>query len=451
MVNILYLHTHDSVRFLQPYGYAIPTPHLMTLAQEGVLFRSCFCAAPSCSASRSAMLTGMNPHSSGMIGLAHRGFSLKDPRQHLAHYLAEHGFETVLCGVQHEITHGHESELGYEQFLQGKITPDEDLPFTAEREQARRAAQDFENASVAANYLLQPKTRPFFLSLGLQSTHFDLPKPALNINPAYIQPPPTLPDNPITRRDMAGYLTLARQADQCFGLVLSALHQSGLDEDTLVLYTTDHGVAFPMMKCTLYDYGIGVALILRFPGGCHGGSVVDALVSHLDIFPTICDLTNLPRPKWLEGKSLIPLIEEEVDILDDEIFAEVTYHAAYEPMRCVRTERYKYIRYFDKYEETIKTNIDWSPSKDFLLEHGLRERAHDPPEMLFDLYFDPTERVNLVEDPHYGEIRQDLSDRLKGWMEATDDPLLHGYISKPSGTVANRKNGIHPFEMEWEA
>ena len=451
MVNILYLHTHDSGRFLQPYGYAIPTPNLMVLAQEGVLFRNCYCAAPSCSASRSAMLTGMNPHSTGMIGLAHRGFTLNDPRQHLTHYLADHGYETVLCGVQHETANGREKELGYKSLLDGKIPPASVTPLTPRQALDRREAQDYANACAAADYLRQPKNSPFFLSVGMNSTHFDLPEPANDINPNYIQPPPTLPDNAVTRRDMAGFLTLARQADQCFGLVLEALQHSGLDDDTLVLYTTDHGIAFPWMKCTLYDTGIGVALILRFPGGRYRGRAVDALVSHLDVYPTLCDLVGLTKPDWLEGYSLLPLLEGQASSVRQEIFAEVTYHASYEPMRCVRTKRYKYIRYFDDFKDTIKPNIDWSPSKDFLIENGLYERPHDPPEMLFDLYFDPGERANLADNTRYACIQKDLASRLQHWMEATNDPLLQGYVPKPDGAFANRKDGIHPFETDWEA
>jgi N-sulfoglucosamine sulfohydrolase len=451
MVNILYLHTHDSGRFLQPYGHAIPTPNLMSLAQEGILFRNCFCAAPSCSASRSAMLTGMNPHSAGMIGLAHRGFALKDPRQHLVYYLAEYGYETVLCGVQHEIASGREKELGYTRIPQHDEPPVGEAPGNPQQALDRRVARDYANACAAADYLRQPKSHPFFLSVGLNSTHFDLPLPARDINPNYVQPPPTLPDNAITRNDMAGYHTLARQADQCFGLVLEALQQSAFADDTLVLFTTDHGIAFPWMKCTLYDTGIGVGLILRFPGGKHCGIVMDALVSHLDVFPTLCAVTGLPMPEWLEGHSLLPLLEGHTNRVREEIFAEVTYHAAYEPMRCIRTERYKYIRYFDDFRDTVKPNIDWSPSKDFLIENGLGERTHDPAEMLFDLYFDPTERANQAGNPRYASIRQDLADRLQHWMEKTDDPLLQGRVPRPPGAIANRKDGLHPFEMDWES
>ena len=451
MVNILYLHTHDSGRFIEPYGYAIPTPNLMAFAQEGVLFRNGFCAAPSCSASRSAMLTGQNPHTAGMIGLAHRGFSLKDPHQHLASYLVDHGYETILCGVQHEIASGRETKLGYSHILEYENPLLFDEPLTPQQELDQRAAQDYANACAAADYLHQPKTRPFFLSLGLNATHFDLPLPASDIDPSYLQPPPTLPDNLITRRDMAGYHTLARQADMCLGIVLESLRQSVYADNTLVLFTTDHGIAFPWMKCTLYDTGIGVALILRLPSCEHRGRVVDALVSHLDVFPTLCAITGLPMPAWLEGHSLIPLIEGQTDKVREEIFAEVTYHAAYEPMRCIRTERYKYIRYFDDFTDTVKPNIDGSPSKDFLIEHGLRDRPHDPTEMLFDLYFDPSERANQATNPHYATVRSDLANRLQRWMEKTNDPLLQGRVPRPPAAIANRKDGLHPFETDWEA
>mgnify|MGYP001308609935 CR=1 FL=1 len=99
--NIVYIHSHDTGRYVQPYGHAIPTPAIQKLADQGVFFRRAFSAAPTCSPSRAALLTGQTPHSSGMLGLAHRGFSLADPRQHLAYTLKSVGYDTVLAGVQH--------------------------------------------------------------------------------------------------------------------------------------------------------------------------------------------------------------------------------------------------------------------------------------------------------------------------------------------------------------
>lgn len=243
---------------------------------------------------------------------------------------------------------------------------------------------------------------------------------------------------------MSGFMTLARNVDRCVGIVLEALETSSVVEDTLVLFTTDHGIAFPGMKCTLFDGGIGISLIFRLPGKERRGTVTDALTSHLDIFPTICDLANIPHPLWLEGYSLVPLIEGRTSQVRETIFAEVTHHAAYEPMRAVRTKRYKYIRYFDDFKGIIKPNIDDSPSKRFLLDQGLLDRPHDPAEMLFDLYRDPNEKENLVGKKSYEILQQQLQAALAEWMEGTDDPLLQGPISLPPGGFSDPQDAIHP-------
>lgn len=437
-MNILYIHTHDSGQFIQPYGHAISTPNLQQLAEEGVLFRQCYSCAPTCSPSRSALLTGMNPHAAGMLGLAHRGFSLRDPSQHLAHHLQKNGFETVLCGMQHLIEHGREQELGYSMVLQSRDTrPDLSGIYLD-------MAQDLSNAHTVANYLSQPKEQPFLLSFGMVCTHFPLPEPAEDINPDYVQPPPTLPDSPETRKDMAGYLTLARHADQCVGVVLDALEENNLTDDTLVIFTTDHGIAFPGMKCNLFDHGIGVSLILRFPEKQFSGQVVDSLVSHLDIYPTLCEMAGTEPPPWLEGNSLLPLIRGEAESIRSEIYGEVTYHAAYEPMRCIRTARYKYIRYFDDFENVVKPNIDDSRSKRFLMAHGLSDRRHNPAEMLFDLIFDPNERDNLADRESFLEIKNELAAHLHNWMVETDDPLLKGTVPLPERGFADAQEDLHP-------
>ena len=436
-MNILYIHTHDSGRYIQPYGHATPTPNLMQLAEDGILFRNCFSCAPTCSPSRAAMLTGMNPHSSGMLGLTHRGFRLKDPCQHLANYLRDNGYDTVLCGEQHEITKGQESRLGYTQGLNG-----EGLGVNLSGVEYTMA-MDIANARAVAEYLGTPNQKPF-LSFGMVCTHLPLPEPDPDINPAYVQPPTTLPDHPMTREDMAGYMTLARNADRCVGIVMEAIKANNLDEDSLIIFTTDHGIAFPWMKCNLFDEGIGVSLILKFLDGSYAGTVVDSLVSHLDIYPTLCELGGIQPPPWLEGKSLLPVIQGNLEEIREEIFAEVTYHGAYEPMRCIRTKRYKYIRYFDDFKDVVKANIDDSRSKQFLLKHGLSTREHYPSEMLFDLYYDPHERDNLAENAAYSNFKAEMAAALYQWMEATDDPLLAGPVPLPPGVFTNHQDDLHP-------
>jgi arylsulfatase A-like enzyme len=111
---------------------------------------------------------------------------------------------------------------------------------------------------------------------------------------------------------------------------------------------------------------------MRGPGGFHGGRVSDALVSQVDRFPIICELAGIPRPEWVRGQSLLGLVRRQTDEVNDAVFAEITFHAAYEPQRAVRTRRYKYIRRFDNgHAGPVLANIDDSPSKDLLVAHGL--------------------------------------------------------------------------------
>jgi len=311
--NILYLHSHDTGRYIQSYGHAVPTPNIQRLAEEGVLFRQAFCTAPTCSPSRASLLTGLWAHSSGMIGLAHRGFSLNDYKQHLLHTLRKAGYYSALIGVQHIAP--DPTLIGYDQVVE------------LENCRAEKAAP------AAVDFLSHAPPRPFFLSVGFFETHRPFPPPGPKEDPRYCLPPHPLPDTPQTREDMAAFKASARILDQGMGAVLEALEAHGLAEDTLVICTTDHGLAFPGMKCKLTDHGIGVMLILRGSGGFTGGRVCDAMVSQVDLFPTLCELLEIERPAWLQGRSMMPLIRGETKQIHDEIFAEVTYHAAYEPQR----------------------------------------------------------------------------------------------------------------------
>jgi arylsulfatase A-like enzyme len=176
---------------------------------------------------------------------------------------------------------------------------------------------------------------------------------------------------------------------------------------------------------------------MRGPGGFERGRVFDALVSHLDLYPTICDVIGLEHPPWLEGTSLLPLVRGDVTEIHDEIFGEVTYHAAYEPQRAVRTPRYKYMRRYDEeHPGRVLANLDDSLTKEVLLAAGWADV--DPPwEALFDLWLDPSEGHNRIDDPALAWVVEDLRRRLHDWMVRTDDPLLNGPVPPAEGTVLN--------------
>ncbi len=427
--NILYLHSHDTGRWVEPYGYDVPTPRLQQLAEEGILFRQAYCAAPTCSPSRAALLTGTAPHTNGMVGLAHRGARLHDNTWHLAHVLRDTGYATALAGMQHEAEYEERAALGYSELL------DDEPVDVADAQEAV--------AQRAASFLSRAHDRPFFLACGFIATHrtgqgrqwFNDQASPLG-DPRYCRPPVPLPDLSDIRQDFADFRAAAARLDGYLGIVLDALAQSGRTQDTLVVCTTDHGPAFPGMKCTLTDHGTGVMLILRGPGGYNGGKVVDALVSHLDVFPTVCELAKVSIPARVQGTSLRPLVTGAALTIRDAVFAEVNYHAAAEPMRTVRTARYRYTRRFTRQAEPVPANCDDSLSKETMQAYGWFDRPL-PAEALYDCYFDPGEANNLVGDPAYADILAELRGRLAQWIRDTDDPLLHGRLDPWSGMVVN--------------
>jgi len=450
--NIVIVHTDDTGRYIGPYGHDIDTPNLAGLADEGVLFRRAYCAGPTCSPSRSAVMTGQPPHANGMLGLAHRGFDLDDPDRHLATYLSERGVETVLAGQQHEVSRDgmdrHEAArdlLGYDRTLEGDASAVEARDIDGNDSTPR----DLANAAAAADFLRERDAdagAPLFLSVGLYNTHQPMPLDQETVDPDRVRPPAPLPDVAPVREEMAAYHVLAGYVDDCVGTVIEGLADGGHLDETLVVFTTDHGIPFPYMKCDLRDDGIGVSLIARFPDDerYRAGETEDAMVSTMDLYPTFCEFLDLPVPAWTEGPSLLPLATGEADSVRERVFSEVTYHAAYEPKRCVRTDRYKYIRRFDEsYTREVGPNTDDGPSKRSLVERGFLERRR-PREALYDLYHDPNERDDLAGDPAHADVRAALADRLEAWMERTDDPLLDGPVPKPEGAVADRRDGVDP-------
>jgi arylsulfatase A-like enzyme len=443
-MNIIYMHTHDSGRYWSPYGYSLPTPHFMEFARESLLFRHCYCAAPTCSPSRAALLTGQNPHTNGMQGLASRGWRLNNYDHHLVSYLNNHGFITALCGIQHEAP--EYQMIGYQEIVGSQ-------DFNMNETDRSMEEWDFNNTVEGCRFINKAAKgqKPFFLSMGWFNTHREFPKAKKDINPDYLMPAGPLYDCDINRRDMADYHESVQVVDKCLVDILEAVKKAGIWDNTMIIMTTDHGIAFPRMKCTLYDTGIGVGLMIHLPGSKANGKATDSLVSQIDIFPTICDVIHTEKPGWLEGNSLFPLFSDTKIKINDHIFAEVTYHAAYEPKRCIRTDRYKLIRYYDYHNGIVPANIDECPGKDFLFECGYLNTVR-PRERFFDIWKDPYEREDVKEYPAYRNAYEQLSEKLELWMRKTDDPLIKfgPRVPKPAGARVNKLSCLNPKIGDFE-
>ncbi|MFN3420362.1 MAG: sulfatase [Armatimonadota bacterium] len=412
--NILLVITHDTGRHLGCYGRRVETPNLDALAEVGVKFTNAFCTAPQCSPSRASILTGLIPHRHGLIGLAHRGFRLREDIALLPKLLSQAGYSTHLFGVQHETQWNRVSELGYQYVHRPdslsclKVTP------------------------LLLQFLASDPPQPFFASVGFTETHRPFPK--LTETPSQVKVPEFLPDAPQVRHDVAELNAAVKQVDESVGQIIAALKKHKLWDNTLLIFTTDHGIAFPGAKATLFDPGIEVALLMHGPDEFNGGKVIDGMVSNADLMPTLCEVAGVEPPENLDGKSLLPLVQGRVDKLHEQIFVELTYHAAYDPMRGIRTERFKYIRSFADRPFWLPPNVDNGLTKDWYRENRpevfktLRTR-----EMLFDLQNDPLERTNLASDQKFEAILNEMRTKLEQWMGATDDPIRFGHVRPPEG------------------
>lgn len=425
--NILYLHCHDAGRWVESYGAPFRSPALADLASEGVQFNQAFCVSPTCSPARASLLTGQYPHQCGMLGLAHLGFRLHDYERHLLHALRRIGYRSALSGIQHIANPPAASEemIGYDLILAGghnsEVTTEAAVQFLRE----------------------QDKEEPFFLSVGYFYPHRPFPEPT---EPWNRDVPAPLPDTPDVRKDLAGYEAALKFTDDGVGRILNALEQEGLSEKTLVIATTDHGPAFPGMKCQLSDAGMGVFLILRGPAPFCGGRTVDAMVTQLDIYPTLCDWLGIERPSWLEGKSFLPLLQGELENLHAEIFGEVNFHAAPEAQRVIRSKRWKYIERFCTYPKTVLPNIDDGPTKSLMLRNGLAE-TELPGEALYDLEKDPLEQQNLATCAEHKTTKMALQDRLHEWMHKSGDPLSIGSLEAPPEALLLPPDAQSPDEL----
>lgn len=413
--NILLLNAHDLGRHLGCYGWqSVPSSSIDNLAAEGVQFTNSFSTAPQCSPSRAALHTGRHAHSVGVLGLAHTPFEwrLQPEQAHFAHRAQELGYKTALIGGQHVTRKENVPALGFEHH--SDVGPAADV--------ARRAGAYLQDIDTEA---------PFYLEVGFFEPHRPYDYGGA---PPYdddgVDLPSHIPNAPPAIADFAALQGAIRAMDQAVGAILEQLAASGLAENTLVIFTTDHGLAMPRAKCTLYDPGIETALLMRWPAaGVGGGARLDPLISHVDIVPTLLEALGQPVPADLHGRSFWPLLQGRNYEERRYIFAEKTYHTIYEPLRGVRSAGHKLIVNLEtgsRYD--VADDIRLSPTYPLVLEQVTGER---PPVELYDLTQDPEERHNIAGDPDYAAIEKRLRRRLWQWMEETDDPLRHGPVRSP--------------------
>ncbi|MAX26956.1 MAG: sulfatase [Phycisphaeraceae bacterium] len=446
-VNVVLITCHDLGRYLGCYGIdTVKTPHVDSIAQQGLRFTQSFAAAPQCSPARAAITTGRHPHCTGVLGLTHGRFAwdLTDDQLTLPQYLCSQGYHTVLAGLQHEAN--RTARLGFDERIAS--CPGHDF--------AGVSCMDI--ADHVDGFLAEHKgsDKPFYLQVGLFEPHRDPASPTgftqgFGDAEQDVTVPGFLSDTPEVRKELGEFQAAVQLADKAVGQMLQSLADHGMAGNTLVIFTADHGMPFPRAKCTLYDPGLEVPVVMSGPMlDSQAGKDYNGLMSMIDLYPTICELLGLAVPQTVQGVSHAGAMFNH-ESAREELYAEMTYHDYYDPLRCIRTDRYKLIASFEATRAWMDPTQQWvhrSQVHDSMEKAGLRH----PPLRLYDLQNDPAEVNNLAGDTKYAAVCQDLAGRLLDQMRQTDDPVLYGMPSSPAHRQAvnclMQAAGRHPQSQE---
>ena len=433
-MNILLLHCHDLGRHLGCYGNpTVDTPNLDRLAARGVLLENHFCTAPQCSPSRAALFTGKYPHRTGVMGLTHAGFAweMDDDTKHVAQILGGHGWRCHAVGIVHESRAGA-TRCGFATHRRNAL------------------ADSMADETIGLLRELGQSSAPFYIQAGCGEPHrIADPDPTRDqgFGGGRIPPdtslglaiPPWLRDTPGTRAEIAELQGAIRHMDLAMGRILDFLDSSPVGADTAVVFTTDHGLALPRAKCSLYEPGLHAACILRVPGrpGWSDGKRLDSMIENIDIAPTLLELAGLPAPKDIDGRSFAPAVDGKPYRARTHVHGEITWHDYYDPRRSIRDSRHKLIVNFSSAYSFMDPSQSWRPRCDTKVPANHAHSYHVPVE-LYDLANDPWEQRNVANDPAFATVLDALRTRLLDHLRRSHDPILRGAVTPPAHHAALR-------------
>lgn len=475
--NIIFFITDDEGQTLGCYGdKCAVTPNVDALAKDGVLFKNAFATTASCSASRSVVMSGLHNHKNGQYGHQHHFHKFDSYHNVVAlslpRVLSNAGYRTGHIGKYHV---GPEAVYRFETYMKG------------------HARNPVAMANNCKEFITKQDDRPFFLYFGTSDPHrgggtdknspLEL-KPDLfgnkpnrqshqGINEVFYETdkvniPEFLTDTPETREELAQYYQSVARIDQGLGRLIEILKEADLYDKTMIVFTADHGMAFAGAKTTVYDPGLRVPFVVRNPYETKRGFHSDAMISHIDITPTLLDFAGGldqdingpsnwvdPNKYWKEkglfqkdnrdgknkfrsyqGKSWLKALTDPGVGHWDAIFASHTFHEIqmYYPMRVYQDKQYKLIwNIANKLDYPFASDL-WAASswqaqfkKGLDAPYGTKtvgQYINRPRFELFDLASDPYEAKNLSEDPNYAQILQAYKKKLRAMQKELEDPWV---------------------------
>ncbi|MCZ6674799.1 MAG: sulfatase [Verrucomicrobia bacterium] len=427
----------------------VKTPALDALAAAGTIFTDANCTTASCSPSRSVILSGLHNHRNGQYGLQHtfHHFQSFDEIRSLPVALSENGYRTARIGKFHIAP---ESVYAFEIVLSAGAAND---PKTIGR-------SPYEMAEQSRPVIESDDARPFFLYWASDDPHrsnaflpnglptfdtYPLPNKFGNreegypgIHPVIYDPndvivPPFLPDTAASRAEIAEYYQSVSRLDEGIGHLIDILKKSKKYDNTVIIYISDNGIAFAGAKTTLYEPGMRLPCIVREPGQSKIGRTQDAMISWVDLAPTIMDYAGIDVSNMeLHGRSFRNGVSGKLEGWD-EIYASHTFHEAtmYYPMRVLKTRQYKLIfNIANELEFPLAKDLLQSPTWVSMQKEGLElygkrtpnALLHRPRLELYDLDKDPHETRNLSDSPKHQKVKQEMVAKLQAFQNETKDP-----------------------------
>lgn len=411
---VVYLADDLSARDLSIYGGTnIETPAIDGLAKQGMTFDRAFVASPACAPSRAALLTGLMP---ARNGAEENHTQPRNGTLRLPPLLSKLGYQTAAFG---KVAHANSAQ----DYRFDVHSSEKDIPKL--RPVVRKFLEE------------RTDTRPLALFVGVSNPHVPWPSNS-SVDPQSMRLPPKLLDTPQTRVQRSRYLQEVKDLDAYLGELLT-LTNKHMSADRLFVFSSDHGAQFPFGKWTLYDEGTRVPLIVTRPGKIESGSRTSAMVSWIDILPTLIDVAGGSVPADLDGRSFAAVLSGDASSHRERIF---TTHSGDRLMnvylsRAVRTNRYKFIwnvhpefaftthidlllrttsgDYFKQWTELAKTN---ARAAEVVAKH------HGRPEYeLYDLRADPLEQTNLAGSQNLAGVQTKLLGELEEWIASQGDQL----------------------------
>lgn len=414
---ILYVVDDQGTNDAGCYGNdVIRTPGLDELARHGMRMTHAFATTPSCSASRSVILSGKHNHANGQYGHEHS----------FHHFVSFPTLKTLPVRL---------SDAGYRTLSAGKyhVAPEPIYHFD---EYVRRGSP-IEMAEKTRSLIASESDQPFFLYFCTTEPHRPFRREGFQeVDPDDVIVPPYLPDTPECRRELARYYASVERADSGLKRLIEIVREAGHWEDTLILYLSDNGIAFPGAKTNVYEPGVRLPFVIRVPGQENVGNTIDAMITYADVAPTLLDYAGVDvESNAMHGRSFLPRMRGEEVGEWDEVYLSHTFHeiTMYYPMRVVRERRYKLIW-------NIAHGLDFPFASDLFASETWQgvinsgattygKRSVDaylqrPAFELYDLDTDPHEIHNRADDPEMRTELARLQAKLKAFQERTGDPWI---------------------------